>query len=118
MSHDSLLLLISGPAGSGKTTLCDRLLEEFASGLQRVITTTTRLPREGEVDGVDYHFLNEAEFLHNVCSDAVPFVNLFVRTVLAIAGQRIKADRSASVESIWRCGAPDLQPVPIVHDWG
>ncbi|MEK9986724.1 MAG: guanylate kinase, partial [Opitutae bacterium] len=66
MSHDSLLLLISGPAGSGKTTLCDRLLEEFASGLQRVITTTTRLPREGEVDGVDYHFLDEAEFLHKV----------------------------------------------------
>ena len=66
MSHDSLLLLISGPAGSGKTTLCDRLLEEFASGLQRVITTTTRLPREGEVDGVDYHFLDKAEFLHKV----------------------------------------------------
>jgi guanylate kinase len=50
-----LLLVISGPAGSGKTTLCDRLLDEFPS-VQRVVTTTTRSPREGEVNGEDYHF--------------------------------------------------------------
>ena len=35
------LLLISGPAGVGKTTLCNRLLEEFSSSLQRVITATS-----------------------------------------------------------------------------
>jgi guanylate kinase len=62
----SLLLLISGPAGSGKTTLCDRLLEEFSPGLQRVVTATTRQPREGEQDGTDYHFLDESEFLDKV----------------------------------------------------
>jgi len=61
-----LLLLISGPAGSGKTTLCDRLLEEFSPGLQRVITATTRPPRPGEVNGVDYHFLKEDDFLEKV----------------------------------------------------
>ena len=62
MSRSSLLLLVSGPAGTGKTTLCDRLLYDFGSRLQRVITSTTRAPREGESDGVDYHFLSEPEF--------------------------------------------------------
>ena len=62
MSRSSLLLLVSGPAGSGKTTLCERLLHDFGPKLQRVITSTTREPREGESDGVDYHFLSEAEF--------------------------------------------------------
>ena len=62
MSRSSLLLLVSGPAGTGKTTLCDRLLNDFGPRLQRVITSTTRAPREGESDGVDYHFLSEPEF--------------------------------------------------------
>jgi guanylate kinase len=56
-----VLLVIAGPAGSGKSTLCDRLtLErpEFA----RVVTTTTRAPRAGEIDGVHYHFFTPARF--------------------------------------------------------
>jgi guanylate kinase len=66
VEYAPLLLLISGPAGSGKTTLCDRLIEEFKPGLQRVITATTRSPRSGEIDGIDYHFLKEDEFLKRV----------------------------------------------------
>ena len=49
-------LVISGPAGVGKTTICERLLEEFGDELSRVVTTTTRSPRSGEVDGKDYYF--------------------------------------------------------------
>lgn len=56
-----LLLIISGPAGSGKTTLCERLREEFSS-LERLVTTTTRPPRPGEVHGVDYHFASPEAF--------------------------------------------------------
>jgi len=56
-----LLLVVSGPAGSGKTTVCERMLEEFAS-LSRVITSTSREPREGEVDGVDYYFFSPDQF--------------------------------------------------------
>ncbi|MEX0325630.1 MAG: guanylate kinase [Puniceicoccaceae bacterium] len=59
---NNLVLIICGPAGSGKTTLCDRLLEEFPESIQRQVTTTSREPRPGEVDGVDYHFLDPSVF--------------------------------------------------------
>ena len=57
----SLLIVIAGPAGSGKTTLCERLVAGEGR-VQRVVTCTTRAPREGEVDGVDYHFLSAEQF--------------------------------------------------------
>jgi len=58
----SIALVISGPAGVGKTTLCDRLLSDFETQLTRVITVTTRHPREGEADGKDYLFITKLEF--------------------------------------------------------
>lgn len=56
-----LLLVIAGPAGSGKSTLCERLLRE-RPGFSRVVTTTTRSPRPGEINGVHYHFFSAEEF--------------------------------------------------------
>jgi guanylate kinase len=56
-----ILLVIAGPAGSGKSTLCDRLVAADL-GFTRVITTTTRTPRDGEVNGVHYHFFSPEEF--------------------------------------------------------
>lgn len=60
-SSAPLLLVIAGPAGSGKSTLCDRLLKE-GRGFSRVVTTTTRPPRPGEINGVHYHFFSADEF--------------------------------------------------------
>lgn len=60
-----LLLVIAGPAGSGKSTLCDRLATGV-HGFQRVVTATTRPPRAGEVDGIHYHFLSPEEFRRRV----------------------------------------------------
>jgi guanylate kinase len=57
----TVLLILAGPAGVGKSTLCDRLVAEVP-GFERVITATTRPPRPNEVNGRDYHFLTEAEF--------------------------------------------------------
>jgi guanylate kinase len=59
---NGIALVISGPAGVGKTTLCDRLLLDFNPILSRVITVTTRKPRKDEVDGKDYIFISKAEF--------------------------------------------------------
>ena len=56
------ILLISGPSGSGKSTLIKRLIAEFGDELYFSISSTTREMREGETDGVNYHFISESEF--------------------------------------------------------
>ena len=61
-----IVFVISGPAGVGKTTLCDRLIGEFSKTVKRVVTVTTRKPRAGEESGRDYHFLGKEEFLKKV----------------------------------------------------
>lgn len=57
----AVLVVVAGPAGTGKTTLCERLVRECA-GVERVVTSTTRAPREGEVNGRDYFFFANEEF--------------------------------------------------------
>lgn len=59
--HRPLLIVISAPSGTGKTTLCDRLISEFRS-MKYSVSCTTRPPRDGEIDGVDYHFIDESTF--------------------------------------------------------
>jgi guanylate kinase len=55
------LFVITGPSGVGKGTLIGRLLERVP-GLELSVSATTRPPRPGERDGVDYHFLSDEEF--------------------------------------------------------
>src|SRR6201995_385181 len=56
------LIVISGPSGSGKTTLLKRMYEQCDGPLVPSVSATTRQPRRGEVNGVDYHFLSREEF--------------------------------------------------------
>ncbi len=60
-----LLIVISAPSGGGKTTLCEQLLAANPS-MTRAVTCTTRAPRPGEKDGVDYYFLDAGSFLKRV----------------------------------------------------
>jgi guanylate kinase len=55
------VFVITGPSGVGKGTLISRLLDRVPD-LELSVSATTRAPREGEVDGRDYHFLDPAEF--------------------------------------------------------
>ena len=60
MNH-GLAIILSGPSGAGKSTLV-RLVNQWIPGLQFSISCTTRQPRPGEKDGVDYHFTSIPEF--------------------------------------------------------
>ncbi|NLL37070.1 MAG: guanylate kinase [Fretibacterium sp.] len=63
--HEGKLFVISGPSGVGKGTLRARALEGF-DDLVYSISCTTRPPREGEREGMDYRFISEQEFLERV----------------------------------------------------
>ena len=56
-----LLMVVSGPSGTGKGTVCSELLAQ-AEDLAYSISATTRQPRAGEVDGKNYYFMDKAEF--------------------------------------------------------
>lgn len=60
-----MLVVISAPSGTGKTTLCEQTLAARPN-MSRAITCTTRDPRAGEKDGVDYYFLDAGDFLKRV----------------------------------------------------
>lgn len=64
-----VLLVLAGPAGSGKTTLCERMVADVP-GFSRVVTATTREPRPGEIDGVHYYFLTPEQFDRQVAAGA------------------------------------------------
>lgn len=56
------LIVISGPSGAGKGTVCKELLNKVEN-LKISVSATTRGPREGEIDGVNYHFTQKEDFL-------------------------------------------------------
>jgi guanylate kinase len=59
-----IIFILSAPSGAGKTTISRAALKEIA-GLEASISLTTRAPREGEVDGIDYRFVSDDEFKRN-----------------------------------------------------
>jgi guanylate kinase len=61
------ILVITGPSGVGKGTLIRGLLEQIP-GLELAVSATTRRPRDGEVNGVHYHFLSEQDFDRRVAA--------------------------------------------------
>ncbi len=61
MKQKGLLIVVSGPSGAGKGTICKELIQRDPSIVVSV-SATTRNPRAGEVDGISYHFMNTGDF--------------------------------------------------------
>ena len=59
-NEKKIILTLTGPSGAGKTTLANKLIKEH--GFKNIISHTTREPRQGETDGLDYHFVSEELF--------------------------------------------------------
>ncbi|SLN12333.1 Guanylate kinase [Roseovarius litorisediminis] len=62
-----LLIILSSPSGAGKSTL-SRRLRDWDPTISFSVSATTRIPRAGEVDGQDYHFLTEKQFQNDVAN--------------------------------------------------
>jgi guanylate kinase len=65
------VIVIAGPSGSGKNAIINRIMAECVNG-ERLVTATTRLPRPGEVDGVDYHFFSQEKFDEEMSAGNIP----------------------------------------------
>lgn len=68
MTEPGLLIIISAPSGTGKSTLCRKLISDFPRARYSV-SLTTRAPRRGEVQGKDYFFVSRNEFKQKINRD-------------------------------------------------
>jgi guanylate kinase len=97
----SKVFVITGPSGVGKGTLIAALLERVP-GLELSVSATTREPREGEVDGRDYHFLSGAEFDRRIAAeDFLEFATYSGNrygTLRSEVRKRLEAGRSVVLE--------------------
>ena len=100
----SSVIVITGPSGVGKGTLI-RALRERRPEIELSISATTRRPRPGERDGVDYHFLDEDEFARRVARGE------FVEHA-SYAGRHYGTLRS-ELEAHGRAGAPVVLEIEV-----
>jgi guanylate kinase len=97
-----LLIVLSGPSGVGKGTVRKELFSQPNTNYEYSISTTTRLPRVGEVDGVDYFFKTREEFEQLIeeggLLEHAEFVGNYYGTPLAYVRETIEAGRDVFLE--------------------
>ena len=72
-----IIIVISSPSGAGKTSVCHELIKRDKS-IALSISDTTRSPRDNEIDGVDYNFINEDEFKKRIKNKSyIEYANVF-----------------------------------------
>ena len=64
------IIIVSAPSGTGKSTIIKQLIEKEELQLRFSVSATNRSPREGETDGLSYHFLSTEEFKKRIADDA------------------------------------------------
>ena len=109
--HRVPVFVITGPSGVGKGTLI-RTLRERIPELELAVSATTRQPRPGETDGVDYHFLTDDEFEDRVNRRAVRRARPLLRPPLRDAPRRARAARRRRHAGAARDRGPGRAPGP------
>ena len=71
MSGKKQVVVIAGPSGSGKNAIISQIMKRYPN-CERLVTATTRLPRPGEVDGIDYHFFTQERFDEELGKGNIP----------------------------------------------
>ena len=113
-----LMFVLSSPSGAGKTTLSRRLLAED-SGITLSVSATTRPPRKGEIDGVDYCFVSPERFAEMVAGDellewATVFGNRYGTPRAPVEGA-LHAGRDVLFDIDWQ-GTQQLQQTDAASD--
>ena len=70
MQEKGKLIIISAPSGCGKSTIIGDIMDRGELDLEFSVSATNRKPREGEIDGVNYHFLSDQEFKDLIAENA------------------------------------------------
>ena len=70
MKGEKYLFVVSGPSGTGKDTVVASLLKKHPE-IQHTVSATIRTPREGEKDGINYHFMSTADFEDHLANDQI-----------------------------------------------
>lgn len=100
------LIILTAPSGAGKTTIAHALLKEFPE-LGFTVSATTRQPREGEINGTDYYFLNVADFEQKVSKNA------FIEYEMVYAG-KYYGTLYSELERIWKSDKIPLRVVDVL----
>lgn len=90
-------VIVTGPSAAGKTTVVEALLKRLPSSA-KLVTTTTRAPRPGEVDGRDYHFLSREEFERR--REAGEFLEWFDNYGRLYGSSGVELDKLLAVHSL------------------
>ncbi len=77
MKNKIKIISLIGPAGSGKDTIVHQIIKKYPNLFHEVISCTTRPPREGEKDGVNYHFLTVEQFIKKIYCQEILEYTLF-----------------------------------------
>jgi guanylate kinase len=99
------IIIITAPSGAGKTSITRFLLNKYPQ-LSFSISAATRKPREGEKDGVQYHFMSEQDFKNKI--DA----NAFVEWEMVYEGNYYGTLKS-ELESIWNAGKTPVLDIDV-----
>jgi guanylate kinase len=95
------IFIISGPAGIGKSTVCNRLVENYGGNLKRIVTATTRPPRSGEIDGVDYCFIDETTFLKYIAEEKfLEYANVHRKYFYGTPLAQVSSNRRHGIDSL------------------
>lgn len=100
-------LIVSAPSGSGKTTIVRRLLADEGLSLGFSVSATTRAPRGTEVDGVDYHFMDNTAFLQRVeAGDFIEWEEVYPG--------RFYGTLRAELDRLWAAGLVPVFDIDVV----
>lgn len=101
------LIIFSAPSGSGKTTIVRHLLNKFPDKIAFSISASTREPRGNEVDGKDYYFISQEEFLHRIAKEQfVEFEEVYSGTFYGTL--------KSELERIWAQGKQVVFDIDVI----